>query len=718
MKRLFVALFVLCALLPAAAGAAVEGVVLSAGGRPIEHARVEMARARAVAEADRPGRARTAGGESAVFTDSRGAFALPGAEPPLELVVTHPRFETVRVAIGGDRVVEIRLEPKQQIFEEIAVSANPGEDNFAPVSISSAVVDPQKTSAPPTTLTELVSAVPGVAENGQGGIFQTYSIRGVARLRVLTLIDGMRIVGERRAGVSASFLDPGLLRSVDVVKGPASTFYGSGALGGVVQLFARRFEGPAVETGYETDGDERHLLVGWGHGALSAGIAHRRAGDGETARGELLDSGFTQTSGAVEGAWERGGRRYRLQAIASAGRDIDKASTDAPERVTVYPEENHLLLRFELRTANDWRLEAWVHPNDLETRVTDDESVSEVENRAFDLGFNWQRQLRLGSGTEGRVGIDYFGRRGVDAIERVRELGPAPGAAGPEERTLDGAEEDEAGLYGALERNWGKAKLLAGARLAWQQQRNAGGPHRDDTAVTGFTGLVVPLGAGFELAANLGSGLRFPSLSERFFTGTTGRGRVIGSENLDPERSLNADLGLRWYGRRLYLSGYLFRNEIDDYIERVEVEPDVLSFVNLTSGTLEGLELDALYQLDDAWSLGFGGHLLEGRDDAGGSLADVPADRVHLGVNWRSGRWAVEGRWEERRAKDDPGSGEKAIGSASLVSATLRCELRPGLAVTVSGRNLLDEEYFNSADRKVPEAAGRSLGVGLRWRPK
>ena len=91
------------------------------------------------------------------------------------------------------------------------MTAAPGEDNFSPVSVDATVIEPEDLAAPPSTLTEMVAEAPAVSQNGQGGIFQTYSIRGVSRQRVMTLVSGMRIVGERRAGVSASFLDPRLM---------------------------------------------------------------------------------------------------------------------------------------------------------------------------------------------------------------------------------------------------------------------------------------------------------------------------------------------------------------------------------------------------------------------------------------------------------------------------------------------------------------------------
>ena len=120
--------------------------------------------------------------------------------------------------------------------------------------------------------------------------------------------------------------------------------------------------------------------------------------------------------------------------------------------------------------------------------------------------------------------------------------------------------------------------VLAGGRLDMAAAENAGRPRRTTRPCTAFSR---PGGAArrrLRAGGQAGTGLRFPSLSERFFTGVTGRGFVAGNPALDPERSLNADLGLRWYGDRLFLAGYVFRNEIDDYIERVETAPEELTF--------------------------------------------------------------------------------------------------------------------------------------------
>jgi len=675
----------------------VAGVVASAKGVAIESARIDVV-----------------GAGGTVFSDVAGRFVLTDVEPPAQLVVSHPRFHAQTIELApGEATVEVVLVAKQEIFEEIVVSANRGESGYAPVSVAASVINPEKTPTPPSTVAEMVVGVPGVSENGQGGLFQVYSIRGVSRHRVLTLLEGARIVTDRRAGVSASFIDPRLLGSVDVLRGPSSTYYGSGALGGVVQLFPRRFETLTLRAGYESQGDESHQVIGWGREGWSLGLASRHAGAAEDPNGEAIPSDFSQFSGTLRSSWDSDGRAWDVLLVGSAGRDIEKASTDFPDRVTVYPEENHLLMRIGLTSKAGWSLFAWAHPNDLETDVLIvGERRSRVVNRSTDLGASWQQRFALEGSSSLAFGAEYFGRRGVNAQESIRDLDSGSMTTF---ETLDGASENQLGAYGSMEWRMKKVSAVAGLRATRQSQSNAGFPGLDDSALAGFIGMVVPLGQGLEVAANVGTGLRFPSLSERFFSGTTGRGGVIGNPDLDPERSLSYDLGLRWYGEHLFFTASVFRNEIDDYIERVEIEPDLMGFVNLLSGSIEGVELLASYALTPALHLEFGGHFIDGEAASGDPLADIPADRVHVGFSGQGSRWGGRLRWERRAEKTKIGSGEKPTREADLLAGSVSFGVNETLSLTLSGDNLLDEAYFNSADLKVPLSAGRSIGVGLSW---
>ncbi|MGH8556985.1 MAG: TonB-dependent receptor domain-containing protein [Methylococcales bacterium] len=68
---------------------------------------------------------------------------------------------------------------------------------------------------------------------GPRAVGNQVNIRGLSDDRILFPIDGAR-QNFNRAHNSAVFLDPDLLKQIEVVRGPASALWGSGALGGVV----------------------------------------------------------------------------------------------------------------------------------------------------------------------------------------------------------------------------------------------------------------------------------------------------------------------------------------------------------------------------------------------------------------------------------------------------------------------------------------------------
>lgn len=696
--------------LPGAARADVAGVVVAGEARPVPQARVEL----------------VADGRVA-FTDARGAFAFAGDEPPAEVRVSHPRFETASFTVTAE-AAPLVLIAKREVYDAIEVSAELGQGVAVPPTLAIADLDPAELAAPPASLAEIVATVPGVAESGQGGAFQVFSIRGVAGQRVLTRVSGAPLHGERRAGVETSFLDPLLVGAVEVVRGPSGTYQGSGALGGVVEVFPRRRAGWSAELGGASQGDEVSAAVGWGGGPWSIAAVWRKVGDAETADGERLFSRFERLAASVERTWDGERVDWTLVVVPATTRDIGKPNTDFPRRTTLYPSEDHLLASLSGIWRGGWHTTTWLHPHAVDTRTTEaDGSRALVENDAFDLGARLEREVLLAADLALRAGAEHSARRGVDATETAFD--PA-GRRLAVARPLAGAGQDDAAAFASLAWSLPGATLEAGARFTWLAQENggaadAGAARSDDTAWNGFAGAVVPLGGGFQATANLGTGMRWPTLSERFFSGTTGRGEVIANPDLDPERSLQADLGLAWFGRRLHLSAHAFRNEIEGFIEQVDLPApggaDVSTFVNLGRGTIEGVEVDGFAQLAPGWMLGWGAHALSGESDAGEPLADVPADRAFATLEaapearLAAGRLTARLRLEHRAAIDDPGPGEKPIPDATLLSGSLAWRLRDGLTVALTGTNLTDELWLPAADDKAVPAAGRSVGLTIRW---
>jgi iron complex outermembrane receptor protein len=173
---------------------------------------------------------------------------------------------------------------------------------------------------------------------------------------------------------------------------------------------------------------------------------------------------------------------------------------------------------------------------------------------------------------------------------------------------------------------------------------------------------------------------------------------------------------MRWYGRSAFVAFYGFRTRVDNYIERIEVGEDLLSFRNLTAGTLRGIEFESFWRPTIGWHLEATGQSIRGEgDDGSGPLSDVPADRLRGRARYRQGDWEGEVRWEHRWSKKHIGGGEKQIRGADLVGLGLRRTLSRNWQLSLEVENALDETYFNSADRRVPLAPGRRALLTLGW---
>ncbi|MDC9580904.1 TonB-dependent hemoglobin/transferrin/lactoferrin family receptor [Xenorhabdus sp. PR6a] len=81
---------------------------------------------------------------------------------------------------------------------------------------------------------DLLRNIPGIDIAGVGRANgQDISLRGYSQKGVLTLVDGIR-QGTDTGHLNGVFLDPALIKQVEVVRGPSALLYGSGALGGVI----------------------------------------------------------------------------------------------------------------------------------------------------------------------------------------------------------------------------------------------------------------------------------------------------------------------------------------------------------------------------------------------------------------------------------------------------------------------------------------------------
>ena len=91
---------------------------------------------------------------------------------------------------------------------------------------------------------DLIRYEPGVSVGGSNRFgLNGFTIRGIGDDRVLTQVDGVPTIDEYNFGAFMTarrdFVDVDALKTVEIVRGPASSLYGSDALGGVVSFLTK-----------------------------------------------------------------------------------------------------------------------------------------------------------------------------------------------------------------------------------------------------------------------------------------------------------------------------------------------------------------------------------------------------------------------------------------------------------------------------------------------
>ncbi|RYE87323.1 MAG: TonB-dependent receptor, partial [Oxalobacteraceae bacterium] len=83
-----------------------------------------------------------------------------------------------------------------------------------------------------------------ISRNGGPGTNASLFLRGASNAQNVVLIDGVRVASSSVGGATWSALPLSQIDHIEIVYGPRSTIYGADAIGGVVQIFTRKGQGP------------------------------------------------------------------------------------------------------------------------------------------------------------------------------------------------------------------------------------------------------------------------------------------------------------------------------------------------------------------------------------------------------------------------------------------------------------------------------------------
>jgi outer membrane receptor protein involved in Fe transport len=717
-----IGLFLVLSLCLSSPALAFRGRVVDREGKPVPNAIVSVL-----------------GRTGEAITDQDGRFVFqPDPPTPFEVLVidsagTYSRPILIELL---DPAAELVVTLAPILNESITVSGSAPSIESTPGAATSSLSARDVAVRQPTNLMQAIENVAGVNQVSEGQA-AVPAIRGLARGRTLILIDGARVSSERRAGASATFLDPSLIEGVDVARGPGSVAYGSDAFGGVISVRTRRVM-PGSPWAFQFSGTvgagmpERRGAIEIAKGLPSGGVlfaAHaREADDWDSAEGEVFNSGFADR-GLMLRAEQKVGPGYLTAGWQSDfGRDIERPRNNSRTVRFYYPHEDshRLTAGYEARNVIGLqRLAVTAFAGTYDQRTDQDRFPTATTGRSIERADIAARDFHVRSFGEKLVGksrvefgVDINGRFGLNAIDDLIQHDLAGNVTSTRPNvSIDTAHRVDNGVYASIETAVAPVLVLSGGiRGDYVTTSNTGGFFGDRStgngAGSGYASATVGSFGGFSLTAQIARGFRDPVLSDRYYRGPTGRGFITGNPDLNPETSVQLDLGLRYVSPRFRFATFYYHYRINDLIERYESTTDFFFFRNRGTARVRGYEAEAQATLPGGVALDFAAQVAQGRAlDDNAYLDDISPVNIMATVRRQFGRGFGQVRAAYFGEDDHFGPTERAVPGYTLLDAAAGYQVVKPLELRIQVRNLLNEAHYASQDVRAVFAPGRSASL-------
>lgn len=666
-----------------------------------------------------------------------------------------------------------RHEAKQ--IEAVEVTASPLrsaiEDLARPVEV---LVDAELDQRKSGTLGDTVARESGVQSSFFGAGVGRPVIRGQegARVQVLSGGTGSLDVSTVSADHAVS-IEPFLADQIEVLKGPATLLYGSGAIGGAVNVVDGRI--PTATAGKPLSGraELRHgsgndevtgmLRLDGDSGALTWHLdAFNRDADdyripgyafsdeligneleqGEDpdhfATGRMPNSALRNRGGALGASWfgERGWfgaalsryeSNYGIPPGAHAHEEEEEHADDHEDDHEDEHGEDGETVRIDMtQTRLDARggIREFGVFEELNVRLSrNNYRHFELEGGAVGTRFdNDASELRIEA-----VQHEIAGWRGAFGLQDSRRDFRALG----DEAFLPATDSSDTGLFLLQEREFGAFKLEVGARHDRVRVDLADGSRGERRRANSLS--LASLWKATE-AVHLSFGLdraqRAPSAEELFSDGphiATGS-YELGDANLRVETARSAELGLHVHAGRVAALLSTYRTHFDDYIylgdTGIDLEALPLRTWQQGDARFQGWEAKADIELADnasgLWSLSILADRVDARLDDGSRLPRIAPARFGADIDWSRGGWRARLGAMRVATQNDVADFESPTPGYTLVDAHLSYHWDSaggiGWEVFVDGRNLGDRDarVHTSYLKDFAPLPGRSIQTGVR----
>ncbi|MDP3538375.1 MAG: TonB-dependent receptor [Azonexus sp.] len=552
-----------------------------------------------------------------------------------------------------------------------------------------------------STLGDILARQPGIEFYSQGSNGATGSVfmRGTSSGHTLVLIDGIRAGSATLNQMSSwSRIPAAQIERIEILRGPASSLYGSDAIGGVIQIFTRKGDGPfkvnaeVAGGSYDTSsatGGFSGSQNGWRY-SLNANT-YRTGGFNSIKNPK--SSAYNNDRDGFENQSLTGGLAYAFAPGHEAGASIfysdGESKYDSSPKAKDY--RNQLAVsNFSTYLKNAFTSN-WTSTLRLGRSIDDSKNLTNhVQSGLFRTDqdqYSWQNDIRTG------IGNFLLG------VERLDQSVSGTSKYPVDSRTID--------------------SVLAGWNGRYLSHRLQANLRYDNNSQFGdkTTGSIA---YGYRFTQNwranvsYGTAFKAPGFNDLYYTQPGGS---YGNPDLLPESSRNREASLHYETGLHHISLTWYLNQVNNLISWNPVAPGSFIYtpVNVGKARLEGAALAYEGQVGN-FNLQANYNYLDPRDAESGRQLNRRATNygaASVGQQIGSWEWRVELHASDRRF-DDAANSRKMSGYA-ITNLYGAYNFAGNWSVFARVNNVFDRNYELVADYATPAT---NAFIGIRYNPK
>ncbi len=541
---------------------------------------------------------------------------------------------------------------------------------------------------------ELLDGTAGVfiqkTSHGGGSPF----VRGLTGNQNLILIDGIRLnnaIFRYGPNQYATLIDPLTVERIEVIKGTGSVQYGSDAMGGVINIITRspefsstphwsgnvniRMTSSAMESSFRPQ-----LNYSSNRFTFQLSGAYSDFGDllGGDTTGFQRPSGYLQQSLESKAKWDVGKgwlvtaglqgvqqkmvplfHKYRLENFKQNFSDpLERGMLHAQLQKIFHGKKiQQITLQFAHQKLNEQRI----------TQAGNSTTLSYEKDRLKSLSLQSEVAWKLSPYWNIRTGIEW----NHDKVFSNRNQINTTTGASIARRGLypDGATFSHGAVYHLQQLQKEKWHFEGGIRYHWYQigleETTLGKISVKPNALVYLLGVSYSLKKNWVLYSNLSSGYRAPNIDDMGTLGIIDFRYEVPSYDLQPEKTLNKEIGVRYQSGRLKWSGSLFHSSLFNLINRVKTN-EVISGYNVyikennERAFIRGVEMESRYQFNSHFSIqGMMSYLFGQNITRNEPVRRIPPFNGMVNLHYRTSAVNVGINWETAAAQSRLAQGDK-----------------------------------------------------------